>query len=102
MHKYVYMYACSIYTAIIMDKWFMVAKVRLLSSHCKPKEFSWVSEKKMSLLQFLLQHCQTFLSAHATSLHGQDFFFDNMVHHKSKNQQSRLSHRANTVGCKMP
>jgi len=74
MHKYVYMYACSIYTAIIMDKWFMVAKVRPLSSHCKPKEFSWVSEKKMSLLQFLLQHCQTFLSAHATSLHGQDFF----------------------------
>lgn len=47
-----------------MDEWFLVANVKPLSLNCKPKEFSLVSEEKLSLL--LLQHCQTFLSAHAT------------------------------------
>ena len=45
-----------------MDEWFVGANVKPLSLHCKPKEFSLVSEDKMSLLQ-LLQHCQTFLNA---------------------------------------
>lgn len=66
----------------------MGANVKPWSLLCKPKEFPLVSEGKMSLN---LQHCQTFLIAHANATSWNDIKHEYTVRHQSKNKNQNLA-----------